>query len=95
MPGFVSELIVSRASEDWGVGGDGEWFLSVDQDVEENLLADFGWKSPLGCIFDVYVDCSDSKVKLHWPCVCRPQISQRILPALQDASERGYIDCFD
>jgi len=39
VPGFVSELIVCRASEDWGVGGDSEWFLSADQDVEENSLA--------------------------------------------------------
>jgi hypothetical protein len=30
VPGFVSELIVCRASEDWGVGGDSEWFLSAD-----------------------------------------------------------------
>ncbi len=48
-----------------------------------------------GCFSEKYGYCSDGKVKLHRPCICRSPIFEPSTPAFQDANERGYIICFE
>jgi len=54
-----------------------------------------GFWSQIVCISEKYGYCSDGKVKLYRPYTCRSQIVEPSSPALQDASEHGYINCFD